>query len=244
MPVATLAIIRPDALDDYPDLRSVPPQRFFERHDMVDLLAKAVPFDHIAIGGLDIDRYRFGTGLSVDTNFPPAFLETYYGDGLHRTDPFVAAARQADDVVTDTDVFRETAPSQRLLYVLRSFGIANRTLVPVRRNDIVYGAICVTRQTPFTQAEVAFLKLMAEPLHRTFTAPLMERFVASELNLTAGEIACLKAASTGQTSEKVAMATGFQVDTVNSYIKSAIRKLGAGNRVEAIAEAIRRRIIA
>jgi len=42
----------------------------------------------------------------------------------------------------------------------------------------------------------------------------------------------------------VAEAVGYQVDTVNSYIKSAIKKLGASNRAEAIAEAIRRRLIA
>jgi LuxR family transcriptional regulator len=145
--------------------------------------------------------------------------------------------------VIEEDVYLESPPSQRLLYVTRSFGITNRTLVPVRRNEIVYGAICVTRDTPFTDVEIAFLAMIAESLHRSFTAPLMEKFSASELKLSAGELACLKQASTGQTSEKVAEAVGYQVDTVNSYIKSSMKKLGASNRVEAIAEAIRRRLI-
>jgi len=46
------------------------------------------------------------------------------------------------------------------------------------------------------------------------------------------------------TSDGIAKATGYQVDTVNSYVKSAVKKLGASNRTQAIAEAIRRRLIA
>jgi DNA-binding CsgD family transcriptional regulator len=244
MPVATLSIIKPSVLDQFPDLQSVPPHRHFAQHDMVDVLRKAVPFDFISIGGLDLDNYRLGEGLSVDTNFPPAFLETYYADGLHRIDPFVAAARNAVGVVVEAEVYAKHPPSQRLDYVMRTFGVYNRTLVPVRRNDVVYGAICVTRDVAFDTAETGFLAMIAESLHRSFTAPLMEKYGAAELRLSDGEIACLRQASTGQTSEKVAEAVGYQVDTVNSYIKSAIKKLGASNRVEAIAEAIRRRLIA
>ena len=56
------------------------------------------------------------------------------------------------------------------------------------------------------------------------------------------EIACLSPASLGLTSEKIAKATGYRVNTVNSYLISAAKKLKAGNRTKAIADTIRRRI--
>jgi DNA-binding CsgD family transcriptional regulator len=45
------------------------------------------------------------------------------------------------------------------------------------------------------------------------------------------------------TSEEIAAATGYKTETVNSYLKSATRKLGTANRLEAVADAIRRGII-
>jgi LuxR family transcriptional regulator len=63
------------------------------------------------------------------------------------------------------------------------------------------------------------------------------------MKLSKGELACLVQASLGLTSENIAKATGYQAETVNSYIKSATKKLGAANRTQAIAQAIRRRLI-
>jgi DNA-binding CsgD family transcriptional regulator len=71
----------------------------------------------------------------------------------------------------------------------------------------------------------------------------MDRFAAGQLGLTKGELACLAAASRGLTSEAIAAKTGYRNDTVNSYIKSSIKKLGAANRTQAIVEAMRRRLI-
>jgi len=232
-----------DFLDPFPDLRSVPPHRYFTQHDIVDLLRKAVPFEYISIAGLDLEKYRIGEGFSIDTDLPAAFVETYYADRLQKTDPFVKAAKIAKDVIQEHEVYAKEAPSQRLLYVMRSFGIFNRTMVPISRGEIIYGAVCVMRNERFTNTEINFVAMVAESLHRAFTAPLMAKFGKQELNLTEGELACLRAASSGKTSGQIAAVVGFQVDTVNTYVKSASKKLGASNRVEAIAEAIRRRLI-
>ena len=65
---------------------------------------------------------------------------------------------------------------------------------------------------------------------------------SAKLKLSKREIACLSQASLGLTSEKIAKATGYRVNTVNSYLISAAKKLKAGNRTKAIADTIRRRI--
>ena len=100
-----------------------------------------------------------------------------------------------------------------------------------------------SRATPFSREEIEFLGEVAETTHRVLTRPIMDKFSAQTLRLIEGEITCLKFASLGKTTDEIAAASGYTPDTVNSYIKTAIRKLAAENRVHAIAEAIRRGLI-
>jgi LuxR family transcriptional regulator len=239
----TLSTIAPDALDKFQDLRSVPRHRRLAANAIIDKLRAAVPFDYIAISGLDVDHYRFGEGFSIDTDMPPAFLEAYDTDKLYGADPFVQAAKCSKTIVVESEVYRDSEPPQRLVYLARTFGVHNRTLVPILRDEVVYGAIVFTRGTPFAEDELTFLALVAESVHTAVTKPLMVRFAAQQLRLSKGEMACLKQASLGLTSEEIAVATGYQVDTVNSYMKTAVKKLGATNRTHAIADAIRRKLI-
>lgn len=243
MPVSPLSVLSPDALDQFADLQSVPKHRHFGKHAMIERLRAAVPFDYIAITGLDVDHYRFGEGFSIDTDMPPAFIETYEAEQLQRIDPFAKAARAATTIICEADVYAKTPPPPRLAYLQRTFGIHNRTIIPIMRSDTVYGAVWICRGRPFNRDELDFLGLVAEAIHTAMTKPLMDRFAAEQMKLSKGEIACLTYASLGQKSEEIAANTGYQVDTVNSYLKSAIKKIGAANRTQAIAEAIRRRII-
>jgi DNA-binding CsgD family transcriptional regulator len=242
MPVKPLYPLPPHPGHTGRDLRSVPRHRYFRFHPIVDRMRKAVPFDHISISGLDLDGYHFGRGLSVDTDLPPAFVEAYDRERLYEIDPFVHAAK-AGHVVVEAEIFTRMDPPAALVEVMRAFNIRNRTLIPVARGDIVYGAAIFMRERPFDKEEIAFLTLVASAIHGAVTRPLMERFAIEHLRLSRGEVACLLEASHGLTSEAIARATGYQNDTVNSYIKSAMKKLGASNRTQAIADAIRRNII-
>ncbi len=230
-------------VDEAPDLRSLPTRRQVIAHPFVEKLRGAVQFDFFAVSGLDLDGYRFGSGHSIDTDVPPAFLDAYYGDDLLKVDPFVKASMSAAMVVVEEEVYAETPPPQRLQYLARTFGVLNRTLFPIRRGDVVFGAVAFARATPFTREEVDFLGEISEVMHRVITRPIMEKFSAQTLKLIDGEIACLRFASLGKTTDEIAAASGYTPDTVNSYVKTAIRKLGADNRVHAIAEAIRRGLI-
>lgn len=239
MPFSSLSAV----IHEFPDLQSVPKYRRLGSNPVTDKLALAVPFDFISISGLDVDEFRFGEGVSSDTTFPPAFIEAYIAEGLGKDDPFVAAARKATNTVIEAVVYGEKAPSRRLAYLARTFAIHNRTLFPIRRGDVTYGAITLTRDIPFKPDEIAFVEVVAEAIHSAITQPLRQRFAAEQMKLTSGELACLTQASFGLTSEDIAKATGYQTDTVNSYIKQAVKKLGVGNRTHAIAEAIRRKLI-
>jgi len=228
---------------DFVDLRSVPHVRTFHHHPFVERLRRAVHFDFIAVSGLDIDRFRFGHGRSIDTNLPPGYIDVYAAERLYENDPLVAASSNAEDVVCDADIFISHPPSERLRQLLVSFGILNRTLFPLRRGAHLYAGITFSRTVPFDADEIDFLKRICEATHVAITKPLMDRFAADTMKLSSGELICLRLASHGLTSERVAAESGYRVETVNTYIKSATKKVGAANRTEAIAEAIRRRLI-
>ncbi|GAA4186015.1 helix-turn-helix transcriptional regulator [Shinella granuli] len=243
MSISSLSVVAPNALDNFCDLQSVPALRHFGRSEIVDRFRRAVPFDYIIISGLDVEEYRFGKGHSIDTDLPPAFMESYVADALSKLDPFVIAAKTTLSKVVERDIYAASPPPLRLAYLAQMFGVHNRTLFPVKRNGLMYGAVCFTRREPFEADELAFLEIVSEPIHTVVTRPLMERFAAQQLRLSKGEIVCLAHASLGLTSEEIATATQYQVDTVNTYIKAAVKKLGATNRSQAVAEAIRRRLI-
>lgn len=225
------------------DLRSLPARRHLASHPFIEQLRRAVPFDFFAVSGLDFDGYRFGSGHSIDTDVPPAYLDAYYGDGLLGVDPFVKASMNAVDIVIEERVYEEEPPPERILYLARTFGVLNRTLFPVRRGDIVFGAVTFSRSMPFTECELTFLSEVAEVTHKVLTRPIMDKFSAQTLKLSGGELLCLTLASFGKTSEEIADASSYTPDTVNTYIKAATRKLGARNRAHAIAEALRRGLI-
>lgn len=239
MPFSASAI----SVNEFPDLQSVPQYRRLAKSPVIDKLGLAVPFDFIAISGLDVDDFRVGERVFSDTTFPPAFIESYIEEGLARTDPFAVADRGATQPVIESVVYAASEPPQRLSYLARVSGIHNRTLFPIRRGDVTYGAITLARQIPFETDEIAFMAVVAEAIHSAITQPLRERFAAEQMKLTPGELACLTQASFGLTSDEIAKSTGYQTDTVNSYIKAAVRKLDVGNRTHAIAEAIRRKLI-
>jgi len=243
MPVSALSVLAPNALDPYVDLGSVPRYRYFGKNDLIDRFRKGVSFDYISVSGLDVDHYRLGEGFSIDTDLPPGFIDAYMEDKLSMVDPFIAATKASKTVMVESEVYQDVEVPQRLLYLQRVFGVHNRTMVPILRDNTVYGAVGFTRAAAFTESELSFLTLIAEPIHTAVTKPLMDRFAAQHLRLSKGEIACLSQASLGLTSEGIGKATGYQMETVNSYIKSAVKKLGASNRTQAIAEAIRRRLI-
>lgn len=230
-------------LEDAPDLQSLLTRRQVVAHPFVERLRKAVPFDFFAVSGLDLDGYRFGSGHSIDSDVPPAFLDAYYGDDLLKSDPFVKASLSAQSVVIEEEVYAKTPPPQRLQYLARTFGVLNRTLFPLKRGEVVFGAVVFARATPFSREEIDFLGEVAETMHRVLTHAIMDKFSAQTLKLSEGEIICLRLASLGKTTDEISASSSYTPDTVNSYIKTAIRKLQADNRVHAIAEAIRRGLI-
>jgi LuxR family quorum sensing-dependent transcriptional regulator len=85
-------------------------------------------------------------------------------------------------------------------------------------------------------ASVAALRLnqLADPDANLF---------GQHVQLTPRELAVLRLVSTGAHSSEVAKALGLAEETVRSHLKKAQNKLGARNRTQAVAEALRQHLI-
>ncbi|WP_426413412.1 LuxR C-terminal-related transcriptional regulator [Bradyrhizobium ganzhouense] len=204
-----------------------------------------VPFDHILVSGLDVDGLRVGSGTLLLSSFPDSYLETYYSEGCASYDPLVALTLSAKRPVTDEEAWRERkadAKHRRLRNLMLYHGIQNRTVVPLTRSGRTYGTVVVTCRRSLTDTEREYLQFIAEPLHDATSEPYADD-VRARLHLTRGEIQCIALASRGLTSEAIAQQSAYSLETVNSYLKSATKKLGASNRTHAVVEAIRRKLI-
>lgn len=65
----------------------------------------------------------------------------------------------------------------------------------------------------------------------------------SRETLSSREIECLRWAAAGKSSDEIAIILGISAYTVSSYFKTATKKLGAVNRMQAIASAMRLKLI-
>ena len=71
----------------------------------------------------------------------------------------------------------------------------------------------------------------------------MDKYAADNLGLSSGELECLLMASMGLTTDEISFATGFQKNTINTYLQLASKELNVTNSSQAIAEALRRHLI-
>lgn len=77
-----------------------------------------------------------------------------------------------------------------------------------------------------------------ECLEQTFSPASVSRE-----KLSSREIECLRWAAAGKSSDEIAIILGISTYTVSSYFKTATKKLGAVNRMQAIASAMRLKLI-
>lgn len=228
---------------DFADMRSIPPIRLLRENGFIARMRQAVPFDQIAVCGLDLSPYEIGSYRSIDTDFPLSFIEAYSSDRLHLTDPLYIVGMQSAGPVVDADTRKLFPLTDRLAHLLEVHGIGNRIFVPLRRGEVMFAGVTYARSTPFSGDEVDTLEILSPVIHSELTKEMMGRFAAQTLKLTEGELLCLRLSSIGLTSEQISVQSGYQTDTVNTYLKIAMRKLQSKNRTHAVAEAIRRKLI-
>ncbi len=209
----------------------------------IELMRRAVYFEHLAIVGFDIGGDASDATL-IYGDWPDEFVQAYERDGWRQRDPVFDLLLRKSAPLMPAEIRQTLAAdshAEPYLAFIEQFGVPVPVVLPVFHLQEIAGAVAIGRTKPFAPEEVHFFALIAPTLHREFAGDL--RADLGGAKLTRREVECLRHASKGMTSEEIALVMPLAAATVTAQIRSAAAKLGATNRVAAIAEAIRRGII-
>ncbi len=127
-------------------------------------------------------------------------------------------------------LFEQHAPSGHL-----AFGLHDR-------HQTQYVLVYSGRPTKPGREELALMQFGAMELMESGVETLVPRQGPKE-KLSAREIECLRWSAAGKSSDEIAIILDISSHTVVSYLKSAMRKLEAVNRMQAVARACRYRLL-
>jgi DNA-binding CsgD family transcriptional regulator len=144
------------------------------------------------------------------------------GPHLRRPDEFTAHS------VTEAD--------QRRLRGRAAYGLPAPHVLPIWSRGAPVGMVSMARLQPFDPLESAVVEALAPALHASVAELMRARTVGA---LTSREIDCLRDGAAGRSAKETAAHLGVSEHTVISHLRRAVAKLGASNRPQAIAEAIR-----
>ncbi|WP_042347899.1 LuxR C-terminal-related transcriptional regulator [Bacillus massiliigorillae] len=115
-------------------------------------------------------------------------------------------------------------------------------VVPLSYSSQVVGYACMGSTDSFTVKDSLLhsLGVYGEHLGQIFG---QDDFCSNPKKLSRREIEVLQKMSWGESTKEMAVSLGISEFTVQDYVRSAIRKLEVLNRVQGVAEAIRRGII-
>jgi LuxR family transcriptional regulator len=212
--------------------------------DLINEVRRHAPFDQFAISGLDYPGLGAGSGVILASDMPEEFLKAWIARGLFSIDPLAQGVSPEHPIASWHDLTpqeRET-PAARSCHLLCTLhGLSQRTVFAFYNDQALIGGATFTRDTSFSEIELFALEQAARRQHQILSETRFQE-MNQHLGLSAGEISCLQAIGDGLTTQETAEKEGYTLDTVNFYIKSAIKKLGSTNRTHAVAECIRRRL--
>jgi len=163
-------------------------------------------------------------------------------DWMHATQPQVVlfdVALDLDDELSGLWRLRAHAPNVAVLALVESRAPA-RMAQALRAG--AHGGLPKTASGPELLEAVLSLAQGTPRLRTSLTTPPPPPALVE--NLTPREAEVVRAVATGQTNKAIAIALGISEHTVKFHLGSAMSKLGAASRAEAVAIAMRQGLIA
>lgn len=178
--------------------------------------------------------------------YPEAWQREYAQRGYIWTDPTVMHCQVSTDPLVWDHRFFETHRGAALWEEARSFGLSHGVSVALHDSNGTKSMLSLVRDQRITDYEqreeslLAAVRVIASCAH--FAALKIAENVIKPVeacHLTPQEIECLKQVSTGRTSKQISKIMGIAEPTVAFHLKNAMEKMGANNRPQALAIAIR-----
>ncbi|MDK1490511.1 LuxR C-terminal-related transcriptional regulator [Sinorhizobium sp. 7-81] len=239
---------RREADDDM--LSEFDPASVRTEYELLHLMRRLIAryrFSRFMIARLPLaEQQRFSERL-VLSNWPAELVRQYDASGAFQASLLVERLRQTKLPVVGgaelLDVARKDGEAMSVRHLqahpdmTRHFSL----LLHTTYGEPFVVMLSGTREEPVgTECAMLYLTLVQlfECLERTF-----DTGSAVREKLSSREIECLRWAAAGKSSDEIAIILGISAYTVSSYFKSATRKLDAVNRMQAIARAMRMKLI-
>ena len=207
-------------------------------------------YENFSIAGLplpgeSIDPYIMACG------WPDEWATRYREQNYVHHDPVIRQVRRANKpfMWAEAPLNANDTAAKNIMNEATEFGLVDGFAVPIYTTHgfqaiVTFGA----NELKLDKSEQAALHLVAIYAHQAIRALLPNSDKANsywklEKQLSLREIECLKWIAAGKTAYEISVITGISDRTVEHYIASSMRKLNATNRAQAVAEALRFRVI-
>lgn len=210
-------------------------------------LGRAHGFRHCLLSRFPkADSPEFAANLIVCT-WPDELRLAYDAAEVYAGSQLVARVKQSVlPIYTEENLFLGSAGSEARQPVAPHFQQVNLGSSLVYslndRNQTHYILVFSGRDGAPDRQEIAGLQLSAMELLDAGVEALVPRLGPKE-KLSAREVECLRWSAAGKSSDEIAIILDISSHTVVSYLKSAMRKLEAVNRMQAVARACRYRLL-
>ena len=221
--------------------------------DALQVFAMCVPLNvmgaaRLPLGVGDWRSLNLNRDIFLHSSVPQGWWGEYATMVRREFDPGIMMARQSIMAFTWTETRRMLDPigiDQWPYEVALKYGIRDALTCPVGRRWIVaywatkpLGAELTPALRTLLQAAAGLSALRLEQILEYEPEPDEQ-----SVHLTPRELAVLRLASLGRTTQEAAKLLGIGEETVRSHVKKAQEKLSARNRTHAAAEAIRKQMI-
>jgi DNA-binding CsgD family transcriptional regulator len=215
--------------------------------------SKLLPLDvlgaaRIPLQTSDWRSTRLGRDVFLHASVPAGWWEEYASMAKREYDPGVMMARSSLMACTWTETMQMLDPIgiDRWPYELSlKYGMRDALTCSVGRRWLVAywsgQSLSKILTQPFRIILFAAASFVALRLEQLIDHD--PRFMGKRARITPRELAVLRLVATGRQTAEIATALQLGEETVRSHLKKAQGKLGARNRTQAVAEAIRQQLI-
>lgn len=213
----------------------------------VSALGRSHGFRHCLLARVPkADSPEFASNLIL-CSWPDELRLAYEAADVYAGSLLVARIKQSVlPIFTPENLFLGAAGAearQPLAPLFQSFDLGSSLVLSLHdRNQTQYILVFSGRQDAPDRQEIAGLQLSAMELLDAGVEALVPRPGPKE-KLSAREVECLRWSAAGKSSDEIAIILDISSHTVVSYLKSAMRKLEAVNRMQAVARACRYRLL-
>lgn len=188
------------------------------------------------------------SGCILYNDMPEGFAESFDKDGFSKNNPLISHASKEARPYSAAEIWAMplTVHQRRALAQLNlSLKVRDGVMIPIRSGASLEGIVLLGGQNP----EMA--PIVRSALHLLATCAF-EQVIQLETNprrasagmLSPREVECLSWAAAGKTDAEIGRILTISPRTTRFHIENAKKKLGVATRVQAVAEAMKRKAIA